>query len=81
MEIGRLTSDTTDLLMKDYESGFLALILAGILVMVIGLGLMVSAARAPNEARAGLGQQRSSAPPSILAMRIPTEPGALVRDR
>ena len=66
--------------MKDYESGFLALILAGILVMVIGLGLMVSAARAPNEARAGVGQ-RSSAPPSILAMRIPTEPGGLLRDR
>ena len=66
--------------MKDYESGFLALILAGIVVMVIGLGLMVSAVRSPNEARAGLGQ-RSNAPASILAMRIPTDTGALLRDR
>ena len=80
METERLTSNTTDLFMKDSESGFLALILAGILMMVIGLGLMVSAARSPNEARAALGQ-RSNAPPSILAMRIPTEPGALLRDR
>jgi hypothetical protein len=80
MDTERLTSNKTDLFMKDYESGFLALILAGILMMVIGLGLMVSAARSPNEARAALGQ-RSSAPPSILAMRIPTERGALLRDR
>ena len=34
--------------MKDYESGFLALILAGILMMVIGIGLMIPAARAPD---------------------------------
>lgn len=39
----------TDLVMKDYESGFLMLILAGILVMVIGLGLMMSAARSPDD--------------------------------
>jgi hypothetical protein len=34
--------------MKDYGSGFLALILAGILMMVFGIGLMISAARAPD---------------------------------
>jgi hypothetical protein len=80
METERLTSNTTDLFMKDYESGFLALILAGILMMVIGLGLTVSAARSPNEARAALGQ-RSGAPASILAMRIPTDTGALLKNR
>jgi hypothetical protein len=34
--------------MKDYGSGFLALILAGILMMVIGIGLMISTARSPD---------------------------------
>ena len=62
--------------MKDYESGFLALILAGILMMVIGLGLMVSAVRFPDETRAGLGQ-RSAAPASVLAMRIPADGSAM----
>jgi len=66
--------------MKDYESGFLALILAGVLTMVIGLGLMMSAGRTPNEAKAGPGQ-RTDAPASILAMRIPTDAGALPKAR
>jgi hypothetical protein len=45
--------------MKDHGSGFLALILAGVLMMVIGIGLMMSAARAPENTsrleRPGLG--------------------------
>ena len=66
--------------MRDYESGFLALILAGVLMMVIGLGLMVSAVRSPDDARAGLGQ-RTAAPASVLAMRIPTDGGAMPKTR
>jgi hypothetical protein len=38
----------TDVAMKDYGSGFLALILAGILMMVLGIGLMISTARSPD---------------------------------
>jgi hypothetical protein len=55
--------------MNGYESGFLALILVGILVMVIGLGLMVSAVRAPNAA--GFAAQGARAPTSVLAMGLP----------
>ena len=66
--------------MNDYESGFLALILAGVLVMVIGLGLMVSAVRSSDDARTGLGQ-RAAAPASVLAMRIPTDGGAMLKPR
>jgi len=59
--------------MRDYASGFLALILAGVLTMVIGLGLMVSAVRSSDEGRAGLSQRQIYPPASILAMRMPND--------
>ena len=70
----------TGVFMKDYESGFLALILTGILMMIIGLGLMVSAVRSPTDAMAGIIAQGSRAPSSLLAMRIqPADGAALTR--
>jgi len=59
-----------DVFMKDYASGFLALILAGVLVMVIGIGLLVSTAHSPD-GRAGLAERRINAPASTLALRLP----------
>ena len=56
--------------MKDYGSGFLVLILTGILMMVIGLGLMVSATRSPDSIVGELAAQRARSPNSILAMRV-----------
>jgi hypothetical protein len=61
--------------MNDYASGFLALILAGVLMMVIGIGLLVSTAHSPD-GRAGLAERRVDAPASTLALRLPEERGA-----
>ena len=55
----------------DYESGFLALILTGVLVMVIGLGLMVSAVGSSGEGRVGLTQRQLLPPAFVLALRLP----------
>jgi hypothetical protein len=68
-------------LMKDYESGFLALILSGILVMIIGLGLMISAVRSPNDAAAWMIAQEAKAPSSLLAMRVQPADGAALTKR
>ena len=54
--------------MKDYGSGFLALILAGILMMVIGIGLMISAARAPDNV--SLVERRTFGPSPVFALRL-----------
>jgi hypothetical protein len=67
--------------MKDYESGFLALILTGILMMIIGLGLMASVARSPNSAVAGMIEQRVKMPSSLLAMRVQPADGAALTKR
>jgi hypothetical protein len=34
--------------MKQYESAFLGLILAGVVMMIIGLGLIMTSARSPD---------------------------------
>jgi hypothetical protein len=65
--------------MKDYESGFLALILAGVLMMVIGLGLMVSAARSSGDS--AFLEQRTRPPASALVMRLPDSGSPAVRVR
>ena len=70
----------TGVSMKDYESGFLALILTGILVMIIGLGLMASAVRSPNPT-ASLAAQGTRAPSSLLAMRVLPADGAALTKR
>lgn len=57
--------------MKDYESGFLALILTGILVMLIGLGLLLPDPRSPIDAR--MIELRPTQPASVLAMRLPRD--------
>jgi hypothetical protein len=54
--------------MKDYGSGFLALILAGILMMVIGVGLMISVARAPDNV--SLAERRTIGPSPVFALRL-----------
>lgn len=72
----------TGVSMKDYESGFLTLILTGILVMIIGLGLMASAGRSPNAATAGMSVQGTKAPSSRLAMlRVQPADGATLAKR
>jgi hypothetical protein len=54
--------------MKDYGSGFLALILVGVLMMVIGIGLMISLARAPDNV--SLVQRRMIEPSPVFALRL-----------
>jgi hypothetical protein len=58
----------TDVAMKDYGSGFLALILVGILMMVIGIGLMMSVGRSPDNV--SLVERRVSAPSPVFALRL-----------
>jgi len=58
----------TDVAMKDYGSGFLALILVGILMMVIGIGLMITAARSPDNV--SLVERRANAPSPVFAVRL-----------
>ena len=58
--------------MKDYESGFLALILAGILVMIIGLGLMATAVRSPDNAVAGIIAQGAKTPSQTPSTQAPS---------
>jgi hypothetical protein len=55
---------------KDCESGFLALILTGVLIMVIGLGLMMSAVRSTDAERSGLARRAVYTPVSLFAMRV-----------
>ena len=43
--------------MKQFESAFLGLILAGVLMMVIGLGLLMSSGRSSDGARAVLAER------------------------
>jgi hypothetical protein len=57
-----------DVAMKDYGSGFLALILAGILMMVIGIGLMMSVGRSPDNI--SLVERRTNAPSPVFALRL-----------
>jgi xanthine/uracil permease len=71
----------TGVSMKNYESGFLALILTGILVMIIGLVLMASAVRSPNNPAASLAAQATRAPSSLLAMRVLPADGAALTKR
>jgi hypothetical protein len=54
--------------MKDYGSGFLALILAGILMMVIGIGLMISAARPPGDV--SLVERRAVQTSPVFSLRL-----------
>lgn len=56
--------------MKDYESGFLALILTGVLIMVIGLGLMMSAVHSTDAGRSGLARRAIYTPVSLSAVRM-----------
>jgi hypothetical protein len=58
--------------MKDYGSGFLALILAGILMMVIGIGLMISLARAPDNV--SLVERRMIEPSPVFAPSVMSLP-------
>lgn len=46
--------------MKHYESAFLGLILAGVLMMIIGLGLMISPV-SPDSARVTFAEKRAIA--------------------
>jgi hypothetical protein len=59
--------------MKDYGSGFLALILAGVLMMVIGIGLMISVARAPDNV--SLVERRMIERSPVFALRLMSHPG------
>jgi hypothetical protein len=54
--------------MKDYGSGFLVLILAGILMMVIGVGLMMSVGRSPENI--SLVERRVIPPSPVFALRL-----------
>ena len=67
--------------MKNYESGFLVLILTGILVMVVGLALMASVARPLNDAAAGFAAQGTGTPSSLLAMRTQPANGSALAGR
>jgi hypothetical protein len=60
--------------MKDYGSGFLALILAGVLMMVIGIGLMISVARAPDNV--SLVERRMIERSPVFALRLMGHPGS-----
>jgi hypothetical protein len=62
-----------DVAMKDYGSGFLALILAGVLMMVIGIGLMISVARAPDNV--SLVERRMIERSPVFALRLMDHPG------
>lgn len=65
--------------MRDYESGFLALILAGVLMMVVGLGLMLSAARSPDGFH--LAETRRAAEPASALLRDLPQPKGDARPR
>ena len=54
--------------MKDHENGYLALILTGILMMIIGIGLMISAVRAPEGGDAGFADRLARQPASLSAL-------------
>ena len=47
--------------MKDYESAFLGLILAGVLMMVVGLGLLMPTAARSDSPRVSLAERRDGA--------------------
>jgi hypothetical protein len=46
--------------MMDYESAFLGLILAGVLLMITGLGLMMPSAAGPDDSRITFAERRLS---------------------
>jgi hypothetical protein len=54
--------------MKDYGSGFLALILAGVLMMVIGIGLMISTAHSPGDV--SLVERRAGQTSPVFTLRL-----------
>jgi hypothetical protein len=54
--------------MRDYGSGFLALILAGILMMVLGIGLMISTAHSPDGV--SLVERRTIQTSPVFALRL-----------
>ena len=58
--------------MKDQETGFLALILTGILMMVIGISLMMSAVRTPDGSGAGIADHAAKQPASLFALLSPS---------
>ena len=53
--------------MKHCESAFLGLILAGVLMMIIGLGLMMSPASSPDDVRVTFAEKRAIAQASASA--------------
>ena len=49
--------------MKQFESAFLGLILAGVLMMIVGIGLLMTTARSPDGARAVFAERQMIDPP------------------
>lgn len=61
--------------MKYYESAFLGLILAGVLMMIVGLGLMMPPASSPDSARVTYAERRAIAQASVSADRLGDDKG------
>jgi hypothetical protein len=61
--------------MKHYESAFLGLILAGVLTMIAGLGLMMSPAGSPDSARVTYAERRAIAQAPVTADRLSNDKG------
>jgi hypothetical protein len=64
------TAQAAGLTMKEYENAFLGLILAGVLLMIIGLGLMMTPARSMDSVRATFAEKQAVArAPAYTAVR------------
>ncbi len=59
--------------MMDYESAFLGLILAGVLLMIAGLGLLMPAAAGPEASRISFAERRLVEPAVLDATRSDTD--------
>lgn len=57
--------------MKQYESAFLGLILAGVVMMIVGVGLMISSARSSDNNTALAQQLAARSPPHEAGLSQP----------
>ena len=61
--------------MKQYESAFLGLILAGVLMMIIGLGLMLSSVHSADGPRWVFAERQAIDLPAALLGGTKAQPG------
>jgi hypothetical protein len=66
-------------MMMDYESAFLGLILAGVLLMIAGLGLLMPTAGGPEASRITFAEKRLIERPPLDAAAGSKAHGPLVR--